>query len=101
MNNPIRSLINSLANQATKARQPLAITIPGWTHDLITQKLRNRGVVFTMRNKYGPEADEEGTNKEGRWIVKTERLGPTPHSVILFQPATCPDYKEKKPIFKI
>lgn len=83
----IDSLMQSLATEATNARMPLAASIPGWMHDLITARLKRRGVVFTTRNKYGPESDEEGHNEEGRWIVKTERFGSQPHSVIIFQPA--------------
>lgn len=83
--NAIDSLIQSLKDNATRVRQPLAASIPGWMHDLITERLKGRGVVFTMKNKYGPNSDEEGHNEEGRWIVKTERFS-NPHSVILFQP---------------
>lgn len=83
--NAIDSLMQSLVAEATNAKQPLAVTIPGWMHDLITARLKNRGVVLNMKNKYGPESDEEGHNKEGRWVVKTERFC-NPHSVIIFQP---------------
>jgi hypothetical protein len=84
-------LINSLPAHAQKAGEPLAVAIPGWKHDLITDRLKRRGVVFEKRNPFGPENDMEGFNKEGRWTVQTDRLGPQPQTVILFRP------KEKHP----
>ena len=89
----LESLINSLPAHAQKAGEPLAVAIPGWKHDLITDRLEKRGVVFQNRNPFGPETDAEGFNKEGRWTVQTDRLGPQPQTVILFQPHN----KEKHP----
>ena len=93
MEGSLEYLINSLPAHAQKAGEPLAVAIPGWKHDLITDRLKRRGVVFENRSPFGPETDAEGFNKEGRWIVQTDRLGPHPRSVILFDPHN----KEKHP----
>lgn len=87
--NAIDSLMQSLVNEAIKTKNSIMVSIPGWSHDLITSRLRGRGVVFNMRKLALNDEDfsdsEEGQNKEGKWFVKTERFGSNPHSVVIFK----------------
>lgn len=83
------SLMQSLVDEATKTRNSIMVSIPGWSHDLIKSRLIGRGVVFNVRklalNEEDWDESEEGQNKEGKWFVRTARFGSNPHSVVIFQ----------------
>ena len=79
-------LIRELPQASKNTGKPMALTIPGWKHDLIEKKLRSRGVVFIKNTQEAGSEVAYGRNKEGRWVIETQRFSPTPHSVVLFDP---------------
>ncbi|NDD54551.1 hypothetical protein EBZ39_11870 [bacterium] len=91
MEDNLESLISELPQTSKKTGEPTAIAIPGWKHDLIEEKLRSRGVVFKNTQESGSEI-AQGRNKEGRWVIETQRLSPTPHSILLFDPKPHPKW---------
>jgi hypothetical protein len=64
----------------------MALNILGWKHDLIEEKLKSRGVVFIKNTQESGSQVTYGRNKEGRWVIETQRFSSTPHSTVLFDP---------------
>jgi hypothetical protein len=82
----LESLIRELPEASNKTGEPMALTIPGWNHDLSGGKTQEQGrrvhkkhtgvrIASRLRKKQGGKMGHQ----------HTETL-PTPHSTVLFEP---------------
>jgi len=78
--------LRELPEASKKTGEPMALNIPGWKHDLIEERLKSRGVVFTKNTQESGFQVTQGRNNEGRWVIETQRFSSTPHSIVLFDP---------------